>query len=70
MCRINTTPPGCPFHHCSKSEGKQWKPANVGTSGYRSQPSGAVDNWAAAWKLRRHWEEETEKRKAAGKPVY
>lgn len=49
---------------------KPWLPANLATPGYRSEPSGAMDNWAAAWKLRRYWEEQTEKRKAAGKTVY
>jgi hypothetical protein len=49
---------------------KPWRPANVGTAGYRTQPTGVVDNWEAAWKIRRHWEEETEKRKAAGKTIY
>ncbi|RYG46094.1 hypothetical protein EON67_09915 [archaeon] len=29
-----------------------------------------VDNWAAAWKVRRHWEDVTEQRKAAGKVIY
>ncbi len=53
-----------------KNFSQPWRPANVGTSGYRTQPSGVVDNWEAAWKIRRHWEEETEKRKAAGKTIY
>jgi uncharacterized phage protein gp47/JayE len=36
----------------------------------RTAPSSVIDNWAAAWKVRRHWEEQTERRKAQGKPVY
>ena len=53
-----------------KNFGAAWKPANRATQGARSEPSGAMDNWAAAWKLRRAYEDATEARKAAGKTVY
>ncbi len=33
-------------------------------------PSTVIDNWSAAWKVRRHFEEVTEARKAAGKVTY
>lgn len=35
-----------------------------------AHPHPGVDSWEAAWKVRRHWEEVTEKRKALGKPTY
>jgi hypothetical protein len=46
-----------------------WTPTNVGHPHTRA-PSLAVDNWSAAWKVRRHWEDMTELRKAAGKTIY
>jgi hypothetical protein len=33
-------------------------------------PSPVIDNWAAAMKVREYYEEQVEKRKAAGKPIY
>jgi hypothetical protein len=33
-------------------------------------PSAVIDNWSAAHKLRAFWEERTEARKMAGKPVF
>ena len=53
-----------------KHYGVAWRPANRATQGARSEPSGAMDCWPAAWRLRRAYEEATEARKAAGKPVY
>lgn len=48
----------------------QWAPTNVGFQGHRLFPGIVIDNWSAAWKVRRHFEDQTELRKAAGKPVY
>jgi hypothetical protein len=55
---------------CRKTQEKVWQPANVGFLGARKYPNIVIDNWSAAWKVRRHWEEQTELRKVAGKPVY
>jgi len=38
--------------------------------GHRLFPNFVVDNWSAAWKVRRHFEDQTELRKARGLPVY
>lgn len=43
--------------------------SNVAFMGHK-YPSTAIDNWSAAHKLRRHFEERTEARKAAGKPTF
>jgi hypothetical protein len=29
-----------------------------------------IDNWSSAWKVRRHYEEMNEKRRAQGKPTF
>lgn len=46
-----------------------WAPTNVAFQGHK-YPSTVIDNWAAAWKVRRHYEEQSELRKAAGKTTY
>lgn len=43
---------------------------NLGYLSGRLYPSTQIDSWAAAWKVRHFWEEQTERRKAAGKTVY
>ncbi len=43
--------------------------SNVAFMGHK-YPSTAIDNWSAAHKLRRHFEDRTEARKAAGKPTF
>jgi hypothetical protein len=53
-----------------KNQQLAYRPSNVGYMAARTAPSSVIDNWAAAWKVRRHWEEQTERRKAQGKPVY
>lgn len=47
-----------------------WEPTNLSYTGHRRYPSIVMDNWAAAWKARRHFEDVTEARKAAGKTIY
>ena len=42
----------------------------MGYVGARTFPAATIDNWAAAYKVREHFEEQTERRKAAGKPIY
>ncbi len=39
-------------------------------TGHRRYPSIVIDNWSAAWKVRRHFEETTELRKQAGKAIF
>ena len=46
------------------------RPSNMGCMSLRTAPSATLDNWAAAWKVRRYWEDQTERRKAAGKVIY
>lgn len=58
------------FMLCRKIYKRYYHYANMGYVRIRTYPSTVIDNWSAAWKLRRHWEEQTERRKAAGKPVY
>ncbi len=53
----------------SKRTDRQWTPSNVAFMGHK-YPSTAIDNWAAAHKFRRHWEDRTEQRKAAGKTTF
>jgi hypothetical protein len=43
---------------------------NPNAQGHRLFPNFVVENWSAAWKVRRHFEEQTELRKARGLPVY
>jgi len=47
-----------------------WAPTNAGFQGHRRFPNMVIENWAAAWKVRRHYEDQTELRKAQGKAVY
>ena len=54
----------------SRAEQTRWSPTNVGFQGPRLFPSFTVENWSGAWKVRRHFEEQTELRKARGLPVY
>jgi hypothetical protein len=53
-----------------KREAATWSPTNVGFQGHRRYPNIVIENWAAAWKVRRHFEDQTELRKAKGLPVY
>jgi hypothetical protein len=53
-----------------KSRTALWSPTNVGYQGHRRFPNLAIDNWSAAWKVRREFEDRTELRKAQGKPIY
>lgn len=54
----------------TKSYKPMWRPASYAYSMHRTHPGAVVDNWSAAWKVRRFWEEQTERRKAAGKVIY
>jgi hypothetical protein len=47
-----------------------WEPTNMPYTGHRRYPSIVIDNWSAAWKVRRHFEETTELRKQAGKAIF
>ena len=64
------THPAAPSPHCRKEFKRSLRPSNLGHMSMRTAPSATLDNWAAAWKVRRHWEEQTEIRKAAGKVIY
>jgi hypothetical protein len=45
------------------------RPTNLGYLSARLYPSACIDNWHAAYKVRHFFEEQTERRKAAGKSV-
>lgn len=47
----------------------RWRHTNLAFQGH-SYPCTVIDNWSAAWKVRAHYEEQTELRRAAGKPTY
>ena len=53
-----------------KARGALWAPTNVGFQGHRRFPNIVIENWSAAWKVRRHFEEQTVLRQAQGKVVY
>lgn len=55
---------------CRKQYVVPRRPTNMGYLSARIYPSTTLDSWYAAWKVRHFWEEQTERRKAAGKVVY
>lgn len=55
---------------CSKTFKRDWAPASLGLVSTRAYPNIVIDNWAAAFKVRAHYEEVSERRRAAGKPVF
>ena len=74
LCPHPTSHPLTPHHHPhsprSNVESLKRRPTNMGYVGARTFPAATIDNWAAAYKVREHFEEQTERRKAAGKPIY
>lgn len=48
---------------------KQWAPRSTAAPGPK-YPSTVIDNWSAAWKVRRHWEDVTLQRASQGKVTY
>lgn len=67
---VGCPPPRARLPRCRKTYKRYYHYANMGYVRARAYPSTVIDNWSAAWKVRRHWEEQTERRKAAGKTIY